>query len=276
MKPKLILHQLDLNKQKALDKRLEINSLSTINTELKLNRRYKGLIFFVVDENKHYLFLSDLTNPLSLSSFISSGDIKGIISTDYSTLNEDLNNTNPTLGSIITVYPLFVSFIYDGSKWVYFSGTYLVTDEIQFLTIPILLRNTGNLVIFTNNTRKVILSDKTLSDELISITTIPLELERNRYYLLNGLLHYSINNELFRLGSKLKIFTNQLITNNNNSINHNLNSTYISCYIRININNALLAINKLVKIDFNIIDENTIEFISQYPDMNAELIITTI
>ena len=94
MKPKIIFHQLIVNKQKSLDTRLEINSLSTINDELPLKYRYKGLIFFVVDQNKHYLFLSDLTTPLSLSSFISTGDIKGIISTNYSTLIEDLNNIN--------------------------------------------------------------------------------------------------------------------------------------------------------------------------------------
>lgn len=271
-KTKYLFYSLSRNSQNPLDDRFIISSLTNIDTELILQYRYEGLIFFVVDENKHYLFLNDLTTPIALQSFISSSNVFGITSSTYNTLLTDLNNTSPTLGSIITVFPLGVSFIFDGSNWKYYNGTYNVTNDTQLNTIPSQLRSEGKLIIMGGTTRYIYTSDLVKSTEVIVDTVIPVSPERNRYYLINDILHYSIGDVVYRIGEKIKIISNQSlvvlnennINDNVNIINHNLNSVYISVYFRININNTINTISKMISVDYQIIDNNNIKILSEF------------
>ena len=277
---KYLFYGLSRNSKNPLDKRFRISSLSNINTELILQHRYEGLIFFVVDENKHYLFLNDLTTPITLQSFITSSNVFGITSSNYNTLISNLNNTSPILGSIVTVFPLGVSFIFDGSNWKYYNGIYNVTDDTQLNTIPSQLRSEGKLIVFSNGTRYIYKADLTKSTEVIVETVMPVTPEKNRYYSINGILYYSIGGTLYRIGEKIKFFMNQsLFVLNQNNINdnlnliiHNLNSVYISVYFRININNAINTISKMIPVDFITVDANNIKILSEFP-ISGDLIV---
>ncbi len=277
---KYLIYGLSRNSQNPLDPRFTITSLSNLSTELILEHRYGGLIFFVVDENKHYIFLNDLTTPISLSSLISSGDVKGISSSNYSNITSELNATNPTLGSIITVFPLGVSFMYDGSSWKYYNGTYNVTNDTQLGTIHSTLRSEGKLIIMGGTTRYIYTAGLLKSTEVIVDTVIPVSPEKNRYYSINGILYYSIGGSIYKISEKFKLITNQSlvvlndsnISANLNVITHNLNSVYISVYFRINISNGINTISRMEKLNYVTVDSNSIKILSEFV-ISGDLII---
>lgn len=268
---KYFIYGFSRNSQNPLDPRFKISSLSNLNTELILEHRYGGLIFFVDDEDKPYIFLNDLETPISLGSLISSGDIKGFDLPDYSYITSNLNTTNPTLGSIVTVFPLGVSFMFDGSKWKYYHGTYNVTNDAQFNSIDVTLRSEGKLIIM-GGTRYIIDSNLLKSTEVIVATSIPVTPQKNRYYSINDILYYSIGGSIYRLSEKFKLITNQSlivlndsnISTNLNVITHNLNSIYISVYFRINLNNGINTISRMEEVNYVTIDSNTIKILSDF------------
>lgn len=253
-----LFYGLTRNSQNPLDPRFKINSLSTIDSELLPIYRYNGLIFHVKDINKMYLFLNDLVTPISLQSLISNGQINAIISNDYSTLIASLNATNPTIGSLVTVYPLKVTFIFNGTTWEYHSGNYNVASDAILLSIPSVLCSTNKLILLGTNTisRFIFKSDLTKSTEVIITTEIPLTPEQNRYYDINGILYLSIDNKMYKLSQKYLFLENFTLNNGITSITHNLKSTYISGEIWINMNNGLNDINKIVPLTIEIDSTN--------------------
>lgn len=271
---KYLFYSLSRNSNNPLDSRLKINSLNNIDEELPVYYRYSGLIFFVIDINKHYLFLNDILTPIALQTLINSGQVNAVISNNYSNLITELNNTTSTIGSLITVYPLNVTFIFDGINWNYFTGIYNFTTNIQFETLPLQLRSINkNILIGTVNKIKYIyLSTLDKSTEIINFSVIPSILEDNRYYEKNGILYYSINNILYKLSEKFYFIDNYLLNNGINQINHNLNSTYISGLIWIN--NINTNTNKLIQLSIDIIDLNNIYFESQFNLTNTKLLLT--
>ena len=270
---KYLYYGLTRNSDKPLDPRFKIQSLSTIDSELKEQYRYAGLIFFVIDENKHYLFLNDTTTPITLSSFLSSNEVKGLSLLNYSNLTNDLNDTEPTIGKIVTVYPLGVSFIFGGVNWSYHSGVYNIFDDAQLNTIPNNLRKEGALIIYPTNIRYVFNNDLTKSTEVIVSSGIPGSLERNRYYNINGILYYSINDTLYRIGEKIFLIENISLSVGETPINHNLNSNYISVLFRINLNNQLITLKTVETLPFKIVNTNQIIIKSDFI-LNGDLIIT--
>lgn len=270
---KYLYYGLTRNSNKPLDPRFKIQSLSTIDSELKEQYRYAGLIFFVIDENKHYLFLNDTTTPITLSSFLSSNEVKGLSLLNYSNLTNDLNDTQPTIGKIVTVYPLGVSFIFGGVNWSYYNGVYNIQDDTQLSTIPNNLRKEGALIVYPTGVRYVFNNDLTKSTEVIVSSGIPGLLERNRYYNINGILYYSINDTLYRIGEKIFIIENIFLNVGETPINHNLNSNYISVLFRINLNNQLITLNTVETLPFKIVNTNQIMIKSDFV-LNGDLIIT--
>lgn len=270
---KYLYYGLTRNSNKPLDPRFTIQSLLNIDSELKQQYRYAGLIFFVTDENKHYIFLNDVTTPIPLSVFLSSNEVKGLSLLNYSNLTNDLNDTQPTIGKIVTVYPLGVSFIFGGANWSYYNGVYNVLDDAQYNSIPNYLKNIGSLVIKQSGTRHIINNDLTISSEVIVTSGIPGILERNRYYNINGILYYSINNNLYRIGEKIFIIENINLGVGETPINHNLNSSYISVLFRININNPILTLNTTENLPFKIVNDNQIVINSEF-SVQGTLIIT--
>lgn len=270
---KYLYYGLTRNSNKPLDPRFKIQSLSTIDSELKEQYRYSGLIFFVIDENKHYLFLNDITTPITLSSFLSSNEVKGLSVLNYSNLTNDLNDTEPTIGKIVTVYPLGVSFIFGGVNWSYYNGVYNIQNDAQLNTLPNSLRKEGALIIYPTNVRYVFNNDLTKSTEVIVSSGIPGLLERNRYYNINGILYYSINDTLYRIGEKIFIIENVFLNVGETPINHNFNSNYISVLFRINLNNQLITLNTVETLPFKIVNTNQIMIKSDFV-LNGDLIIT--
>jgi hypothetical protein len=167
-----------------LDTRFIVSSLSTINTEIPLDKRYEGLIFFVLDQTISdgtdvvltgvlYCFEKDLTKPVALHEVANRFNIKSIsgFSNNYSTIFAKLNKTFTNIGSIIYVQDLDVCLIKYSSDvrgWKYLSGIYSVPNDATYLTIPLELREIGKIVI-VNGEDRIIKNDtgKTLSSVIM-------------------------------------------------------------------------------------------------------------
>lgn len=271
-----LFYGLTRNSQNPLDPRFEISSLTSINTELLIEYRYAGLIFFVKDINKHYLFLNDLNTPIALQTLLSNGQINGILSADYSNLLTSLNATNPTLGSLVTVFPLKVTFIFNGTTWEYFNGTYTTATELELDSIVNQLRSI-NKPILINNIKYLFNYDLTKSTEIIISPIIPIVKEQNRYYDINGILYLSINNQFFKLSEKFLFLENYSLIVGINNIIHNLNSSYISGLIWINSLNDLNPVNKLIQLNIEIDSSDVLNksnIISSLP-VTGNILLTT-
>ena len=262
-----IWYNFDLNQPDPLDTRFRIPSLSAL---APIEKRYAGLTFFVVDENTPYIFLNDLTTPIKLIDLINSNSIFGVTSADYSTLVNDLNATNPVLGSLVTVFPLKTTFIFDGTNWGYHSGDYHVTNETQFNTIPPQLIKPNKLVLFSDETRFITSADLSLSAEVIIITELPSTFEDNRYYKLNSNLYYSLNGIFYNIGNQTKVLPNTTLLSGLNTIEHNLNSAYISALFWINNTSTVLRLS-----EYDIDGLNKI-IISSYTEIKGTLILSTV
>ena len=280
-----IFYNFRVNGDSPLDDKLVLSNLANINTELPIEDRYLGLLFFVTNIKKYYTFTDDLNTPVLFSDSILSSQKNGIFidtsSNDYSNLPTLLGNTNPKLGNIVTVYPLQVSFIFDGTNWKYFNGKYNGTTPL-LLTIPQQLRQTNALLISEIGGVSIWNNQGNITPEILVITDptftnnpypgLPIStLQTNRYYLVNGLLYYVFNNgQYFLIGDKVAFFQNQLIGIGETTIIHNLNTSYIRGLIRIQID-----INTFENCEAEIIvkDKNTINIKSSVIVSNCSLIL---
>ena len=272
---KYLFYGLSRNSQNPLDPRLNISSLENINDELPINNRYRGLIFFIEDIEKLYVFLSDLNIPIDLLTLISNGNINGIFNSNYGNLITSLNNTNPTLGSLITVFPLNVTFIFNGVNWQYFSGDYNVIGDVELNSIPLKLRKENKLIVMgTNN--YIFKSDLSKSDVIISLNVFPITLENNRYYSINGILYLSLMNNLWKLSEKFYFEEGKLLNFGDNIVEHKLKSTYISALIWINNINTIIPteINEILDLKVKIVDNNEINLFSEFNITGNLLIIS--
>lgn len=286
---KPIPYNFGVNLNIPIDPRFIISSLDNIDTEIPLNLRYNGLIFFVVDatvndgtvetlEGLLYTFESDLTNPIPLYNTILRFIIHQIEipSRDYSNIDALLKKTYSKEGNIVTVKPLGVTYIWYDGKWQYFSGDYYVNTEAEFNTIPKAFREEGAIVWIGSNstpTKKIILSDKELSNPIIELTELPTNItENDRYYLINNYLYYAYNGNMFKIGDKIYLRKNvTLHPETLNQITHNFNSPYIICIFRI------ISINKdvdnfVVPLGFRNLNNNTIELDIKY-QITGDLIV---
>lgn len=264
-----IWYNFDLNQPDPLDARFRI---PTINDLPILEKRYAGLIFFVIDENIPYIFLNNLNTPVKLFELVNSNNIFGINSSNYSTLNTDLNNTNPGLGTLVTVYPLGVTFIFDGSVWKYHSGEYNVTDAVEYTTIPDNLLKINSLVLVGINNDRYIISkdDFALVNEVTELSQMPTEFENNRYYKINSNLYFAINGVFYKIGEQTKLIQNQTLIKGKTIIEHNLESTYISVLFWINDTQTVLRLS-----EYEIISDNEIQ-IKSSTNVTGTIILTTL
>jgi len=271
---KYLFYGLSRNSQNPLDPRQKISSLNNINDELSINYRYNGLIFYVEDINKLYVFLNDLQNPIDLQTLLTNGQINGVFSNDYITLITSLNNTNPTIGSLVTVFPLSVTFLFNGTTWEYFNGIYKVLNDTELNSIPIVLRKVNKDILMgsTNPVKYIFKTDLTKSTEIIETTSIPIasQIENNRYYSINGILYISLNSKLYKLSENFYFDINKNLIVGDNQINHNLNSTYIRGLIWIN--NSIT--NELFELKIKIVDLNNCIIPSQL-NITGKLLLTS-
>lgn len=251
-----LFYGLSRNSQHALDVRFNVDSLTTLNTELLLQYRYNGLIFHVKDIDKWYGFLNDLTTPIDLISHYSNVGIDGITSVDYYTLITDLNNTGTNLGKIVTVYPLNVSFIFNGTDWVYYNGTYAFVDMNSYYTLPFsLISSHKKILIGIDN--YIFTSSGVLSNVIIDVFSKPSTPENDRYYNINGILYYSLEDTWNRIGSKVLTFESKQLNIGDNIITHNFNSKSVEATFTSNTSTPISGEQETIDLVVTRVDDNS-------------------
>lgn len=272
-------HNFYVTKDIPLDSRYLINAISTVDTELPAAIRYPGLLFYSsTEETFYYIDKTSTIIPLTnLSTQYSLNTIE-VLEASYSQLNTILNLVVLKEHRILTIANLKVSFIYniDTLSWEYFAGNYNVSTDEIFGTIPANLKTVGKLVL-SNGVRKIIKSDKTLSTELILSVSVPNSenLENNRYYLINGILHYSISGSIYPLNTKTLVLDTTL-NKGKNLITHNFNSNHILCYLRIyNVANPDIESDNVLVPAYRINNANSIEIYSEFSGLNTIVFLTS-
>jgi hypothetical protein len=250
---KKIFYSFTINRQTPLDDRIILSSLDNLATELPLNTRYLGQIFWVTDIEDFYCFEADLNNPVNFRQSAIARNIQGITVTDtengYADLLADLNELqNVPLGQVVAVFPLGVAFKWNGTSWSYAFGIFNVPDTNSFAQIDASLLAT-NARVSVNGTLYIVTSALGLSTQLITVqpTGTP---ENERYYLLNGTLFIGLAGTLYKLGTKSFVAANTTLNIGNSQITHNLNSPYVRGIIWIE------SINKLCDLSLTYMDAN--------------------
>ena len=292
-----IIHQFELTKGVPLDVRNYIDKFVEFDTKIPKTKRYPGLITWVDDKKMFYICSDKTSAPKTIVEFLSSAGVKSITLAEEtpvvygrsarsartairSTIYDQLNATNPSSGDIVTVEPLQVSFIYDGTKWRYLSGIYNFTSISEFNIFPNELKVIGNKVLIGN-------IDDTDKDEYLitnnykltqKVTKIQKE-EKKEYQFLNdcyydidGVLHYYFGNMLYQLGEKILVKENFKITRNT-KIFHNLKSSLVFAIFRINSINSEIN-NIIINPELKYLDDNEVEIQSK-SDVEGRLILIT-
>lgn len=171
----------NLTKNIPIDRRLKINSLATVDTEIPVALRYEGLIFicedgqvnYQNDKSRFYTFDANL-KPILLFDYLNRRVKLGleVEPADYPNLNTVLDqNCYPVLGTMVYVTPLDILVKWNGTKWETILGSIKVKTEAEYKSLPDNFKNQGFSVIINNGVTpeqtKVILDDLLLSDVVI-------------------------------------------------------------------------------------------------------------
>lgn len=250
---KVIFYTFRPNKQSPLDDRQTVSSLAAIATELPLAERYAGLIFWVTDIETFYCFEEDLNTPINFRESIVSSDTKGIVvaGEDYSGLLATLNALDATsaIGQLVSVFPLGVTYKFDGTVWTWAFGDYSVSTAGEFNAIDNSLKRVGARVI-VGSVINIIKSDFSLSTEVIVVSSKPVTPENDRYYLVNGILYYSVGGGFYKIGSASYVAAGIELAIGDTVITHNLNSPYIRGIFWIN------SLSTLAQLSLTYVDAN--------------------
>lgn len=241
----------DPQHNQPLDVRYRVPSLTK---QVDISQRVLGYVFFTEDTKELYIYDKDITKPSKLSDFINRRQINGIEYTaDYKDLLKHLNEIGTKIiGSLVTIFPLKVTFVYNGKTWVYHSGEYNVATEALFNSIDKSLVGESKVVIIGGKTRKITLATGLLSDEIMVLDDKPLI--NNRFYTDRGNLYYCISGTLFNVGAKETLIRGYQVNEGKNKIEHNLKA----------VNLEFIALHgdamHLIDDEYTVIDENIIEF----------------
>lgn len=264
-----IANNFDVRINKPIDIRYTIK---TLTEQVDISLRYLGLIFYTEDTKRLYIYADKISEAVLLSTFLERENQSGIVTVDYSNL---LTIMKPfeKLGKIFTIFPLNVSYIFDGDKWSYFSGVYDVESIDEFNTIPKSLVGDKAKVIVKTPTEKsyITLANGELSDEIIELTNDDSDLINNRFYSKNGNLYYVIDGVLFNVGSRESILVQYNVINGINNVVHNLKSKNLSVSLVDESKNTITQVTY-----YKPIDENSIDFESYCVMDNVILIIKTL
>lgn len=266
-----LLNNWKRSKNIPLDQEALISSLENVNTEIRIHTRYPGQTFFSIFENSLYFF----DKNLQIRSYPKNNFIYIVIEKtndiyDYSQLIENLASYKMTDCSFAYIKSLNIILFYNGNEWKYYGGQYTVTNIDEWNTLDISLKETNKYVLLGGNL-KIITSDGTLSNEIITVTELPSNPENNRYYKYLNNLYYSISGTLYKLTSEqTSVFS--IITNiskhpyyndtknydeNTNVIEHSLNSDKIEVKMILNTSNPENS-DTLIYPIFKVIDNNNI------------------
>lgn len=223
----LVTESMKLNKPVPLDCRFIVSNINNLDKEIPKQYRYPGLIFFVPDtqltvgtsSNKivgiYYCFENDLNtavplHDLSLRYIVH--QLSGI--DDLTTIINRLNNdTYSKPGNIVDLKDIGIQVIFNGTKWRYFNGKYILKSLDDWNKIPDDIKQPNTIVEVKPNIRKVVTSLLQLSDEIIE-TNLDNLTENNRYYLVDGFLYYRLNNTNYQLSNRMFILHNFTLSEN--------------------------------------------------------------
>lgn len=281
----LVTESMKLNKPVPLDCRFIVSNINNLDKEIPKQYRYPGLIFFVPDtqltvgtsSNKivgiYYCFENDLNtavplHDLSLRYIVHQLD--GI--DDLTTIINRLNNdTYSKPGNIVDLKDIGIQVIFNGTKWRYFNGKYILKSLDDWNKIPDDIKQPNTIVEVKPNIRKVVTSLLQLSDEIIE-TSLSNLTENNRYYLVDGFLYYRLNNTSYQLTNKIFILNDFILGENINDkyndydendydeesitatvIQHNLYCNYVSVKIYTDISDrrAKKVDAEIIQLDLN-------------------------
>lgn len=250
-----------------IDVRYKIPSLSA---QIEISKRYVGMIFFAEDTGILYIYKDSITEPIPFSDYIGSSTIAGLYVSDYSYILDELNAIGTkTLGSLITVFPLGVTFVYNGVDWLYHSGRYNVTTEAQFNSIPkSLVADKKRVFITTTNENFITLANGDLSEMILQLPANIADVIDERYYEYRGNLYYYIEGRLFNIGKQEILITGYNFIDGVNTINHGMDSTTLS--IRMITEDAVTIIDEYTPISDSAVA------IEAYGNYTADLLIQTI
>lgn len=308
----LITKAFKITKNIPIDYRFIVSSLNNLDTEIPLKYRYNGLTFFVVDgsvndgttlvgSNKKidgqinvgpttgtktlsgilYTFEEDLTKPIPLHDTVLRFIIRQLTgyNNNWTNLVSDLNHTYAKAGSIVYVQDLGISVIFNGTDWEYFNGIYKINELAAWNTVPAQFKVPNRIVhVGTSDkyTIQIILSNKTLSNEILVVDSIPATPENWRYYLINGYLYYSIGGNVYPLGDKFKVWYNTSLVVGNNNFKHDFNSNLLSGYCRINNKADNQEYNNYeFPIEVVVVDTNTVNIKSSVPVNQCDIVLVS-
>ena len=218
---------------------------------------------------------------------------KLIDTTSNSNQSNSLNHLFAKIGNIVFVEPLGVAFICryinDKIEWRYFAGSYNVSNENQFKSIPESLRQ-PNIDVTIGNTKYIITSNHELSNEIITKNSTADCTEDKRFYNINGFIYYRFGGLTIPVSNKFDIKTLDLQKGDNeidllidpdNNIatifdsNFNTRNIIVDCIIGDQTDSYLnnLYQNYRLPLQHKIVDNNKINIISSIDVKNVTLII---
>lgn len=249
-------------------------------------------ILYCFDDNLEPIPLHDLVNrfEIRLLKFDDTSDDCYKLLTDKSENSNETNSLNhifAKIGNIVFIEPLGIAvicrLINNEIVWKYFAGTYNVKSEEQFNNIPDELKQT-NITVNVDGTNKIILSDLTLSDEIITANSTSDCDQDRRFYNINGFIYYRFGGLVIPVSNKftiknvsLKVGDNIIDLSNENSGDNNSLTIFDTDFNTENIIVDCILEYKNEKYRFpieqKIIDSNTINIVSSIAVENVTLII---
>lgn len=254
-----IFEGFDLWKGIPLDKRLLISSIDNVNTELPLNHRYYGILFFAKKEKTFYTFENDLQTIVKIFSIDNLADSNYLYEENYTLIGDKLNAIQET-GKLITVLPLGVVFRFDGTKWVYVAGEYNFRTNIDLNNINQELKHISAPVRLNGESGKVFDGQYSVVDKftninnnnksLLTTPNLPTNFEGRNLIERESIYSY-INGKYFKTGTLNKQYPNTTLSIGVNKIleiprQENIKPPYIKSifwiknYISKNINKQYL------------------------------------
>lgn len=196
-----------------LDAKTVINSINTVNNEIPHFHRYLGLIFFTKTEKTFYTFKDSINIATPLLSNQEIANVSGLYISDdnYADLDTKLTKLK-TVGKLVTIFPLGVTFVYTGTAWEYYKGIYKFSNNASFDTLPDTFKKKGEYIIIDNKNYRF-KEDLSLVKEVETPNTTS-NLENQLIFDGNGLIEIR-NGKRIRLGGGYEAKNFQLNIGNN-------------------------------------------------------------
>lgn len=256
---KQILRNFYLPTGEPLDSKFIVNSLSTLNDEIPQFHRYLGMIFFCLEDKKHYFFDENLIIPKPL---INTNNIKSITVHEYNKIESNLENYKIN-GNMIWIFPLNVLYYYDGNNWTYLSGTYNIRlrDDINNLSTNLIQKgapvNYNNELYLWGDNKKIIPKFTiTNTTENLNLFNDSSNYINTQYFEHKKQLFQVINGNLYKVGSRV-------IQLSNFNLQKGYNKLYEFLFTEIGTNNKPPVVKAIIWVNKNINSQDNEIYLNQ-------------